>query len=48
MKKFLVAVLTVALGSFVITPAANALGKPKPQQTILLVRVAQHRIIQVP
>jgi hypothetical protein len=34
MKKFLVAVLTVALGSFVITPAANALGTPKPQQTI--------------
>ena len=34
MKKLLAVALTVALGSFVLTPVANALGKPKPQPVI--------------
>ena len=34
MKKVLAAALSVVVASFVLTPTANALGTPKPQQVI--------------
>jgi hypothetical protein len=34
MKKLLLVALSISLGSFVLTPPANALGTPKPQQVV--------------
>jgi hypothetical protein len=34
MKKVVLPILTLALVSYVLTPSANALGTPKPQQTV--------------